>query len=295
MRPSPPRPTRTRLAARCAPWRQRLRRPCSLRRNRTTVSVNAFGAHLRSRLCNRPGDLDLFFQRGTTPASLTSSMRSPRQFPAAMVVALVALVALDCDTKPSPCAPCSPPASASAATRPVGSAMAPASAAGGSGAAATDDHPCYPWCEPGEASYGSWTATPEEVLSAARKLPSECAPSEWFVQAVGDCMQRLNQSNVKVMAGVMDGDRYTKRACVISTSSAQWQDRRFIVFTSDVREDAAFFAFSSAFELKRSGPVQVTRQCQNSPTAATGPAGRRLQPANWKMLPADLQARLCVP
>lgn len=152
-----------------------------------------------------------------------------------------------------------------------------------------------PWCSPGEESYGAWTATPEEVVAAAQKLRQSCAPNEWLVQATRDCMARLGRSNVRVMAGVMVGERWTPRACVIGVSSVEWQGRRWIAFYNDVRDGSAFFGYTSAIEMKRSGPVQVTVECQGSPTAPTGPYGKRLQPEGWKTFPKALQERLCAP
>lgn len=106
-------------------------------------------------------------------------------------------------------------------------------------------------------------------------------------------MQRLGQSNVKVMAGVMVGDRGTDRSCVLSVSSAEWEGRRFIAIRSDVRDQATFFNFASAFELKPGGPVRVTDDCQGEPTAPTGPAGARLKPGGWEKFPEGLRDRLC--
>ncbi len=198
------------------------------------------------------------------------------------------LAALCCraDPPPSPdCPPCPSPA-------PCPSAAPSATAAVDAGppAPAPDDNP---WCSPGDANYGAWTATREEVVAAARKLKAACAPPDWFMQAAGDCMQRLGRSSVRVLAGVMDGERATQMACDMSVTSAEWNGRRWIAIRSDIRDGHAFYAYADAFEMKPTGPVQVTNQCQGSPTAATGPYGRRLEPAGWEKLPKDLRERLC--
>jgi hypothetical protein len=214
-----------------------------------------------------------------------------------IAVLSVALGAASCRAKEPPCPNCP---ETCATTTPSSTTPAPSATPSASASAATAGSPLPDedenrWCKKGFESYGTWMATPEEVFAAAQKLTSACAPKEWLVYALRDCMQRLDQSNVSVMSGVMSGDRWTTYACNTTSSSVEWQGRRWIEFYQSIRDGAAVFDVISAVEMTPKGPVVVTHMCQGSPTARTGQYRRPPPPSGWKTFPDDLKARLCAP
>lgn len=140
--------------------------------------------------------------------------------------------------------------------------------------------------------YGEWRPTPAEVEAAIAKMTYICAPGDWLATALTKCMERMDQLEVTVRYGVMDGESWTPNACYISVASADWNGRRWITFDNDIREGSTFFEYVSAMELTKAGPVVSTQGCQRYQGEISGSHPPRVPPG-WSTFPDKLKARLC--
>ncbi|MBL8741270.1 MAG: hypothetical protein JNK04_09255 [Myxococcales bacterium] len=140
--------------------------------------------------------------------------------------------------------------------------------------------------------FGESRATAAEVRAAIAKA-SFCAPADWLADALTSCMQRLDEPSVTVRYGVMEGPLATSHACDISVGTADWNGRKWVTFTSDVREGSTYLSYTTAVELSAKGPVLSTDGCQRSPDGGVMGADPPREPPGWRTFPDKLKARLC--
>jgi hypothetical protein len=147
-------------------------------------------------------------------------------------------------------------------------------------------------CEPVAGHFGGFTPTVDELVAAAKALPSDvCVPRAKLEDAIRDCAANIGGTAFAIF--VDDGG---ERGCHVAVEGGAHQDRKFVVFVGGFRIGATFDAGSTAIELGASPHVYLDslgKDAELCPMTSSGGKATKSKPDGWDGLPADVRDFLC--
>jgi hypothetical protein len=105
-------------------------------------------------------------------------------------------------------------------------------------------------------------------------------------------MRQLGQVDVALRDGTATGPNASAKTCSLSVTSAEWQQRRFIVFATDIQDQSVFLGFTDVFEVTSGGPTPFLSGDANVASLCQGGAVSS-EPPGWAAMPKPLRSFLC--